>query len=131
MTDVTCYTSYYRNGSIHFKIWSKNGLVHNDHDMPAYIYYEKGGVVYMEWYRAGLAHRDKFPAKINYDGDGRITKTSWYTSGIEMKQPYEMDHMTVSLDQSIVRITNMTLYDVWHDGYTDNDKPNFSPVLSK
>jgi len=98
--------STYRNGALHsyddkpaeirygrFAVWYKNGKVHRDSDLPAYIDL-KHPETYMKWYNNGKIHRENdLPAVIDFSKKkGRIGDVSvlreniieiWYKNGVK------------------------------------------------
>ena len=81
--------STYRNGVLHsydnkpaeirygrFAVWYKNGKVHREGDLPAYMDL-KYPETFLTWYKNGVMHRDgDLPALI--DGDKKV----WYKNGV-------------------------------------------------
>ena len=62
---------YWRN-----KEWHKDGVLHRDGDLPAYIS-ARGD---LEWYQHGKRHRNNGPAVVRKDGT-----CSWYRHGLYLE----------------------------------------------
>ena len=61
----------------HYAVWYKNGKLHRDGDLPAYVNL-KQPETFMTWYKNGKIHRDgDLPALI--DGDRKV----WYKNGVK------------------------------------------------
>jgi len=68
---------------------TKNGDLHNNDDLPAFVvYYTNAEAIKLkEWYRKGKLHREgNKPAKCKYYKDGNIKKESYYLKG-KLKRP--------------------------------------------
>lgn len=71
---------HYLNNETYLSVWYKNGNIHRDGDLPAYIGHSAIGNEYIkQWYQNDCVHRDgDKPAIIQYDIEGNIISEEWY-----------------------------------------------------
>jgi antitoxin component YwqK of YwqJK toxin-antitoxin module len=81
---------YYINNKTHLSVWYKNGKLHRDGDLPAYIkYFTTGNVYIKQWFQNDKSHRDEDkPAIISYDKEGNIMSEEWYQND-KLHRPIE------------------------------------------
>lgn len=59
--------------------WIKDGYLHRDRDLPAYIeFYDEGNIKMQIWYQNGIIYRERNkPSIITYFKNGSIEKYEW------------------------------------------------------